>query len=341
MLLLLINVSIVIFGLGAFFLAFGGNALGESPLEFGGDKWSNDDSPFYKRITPRGWVSLICLLIMLGLVLRKDTIQQHTVLKERRSRVEFEEDNIRLQQRIADHVKNIIKLQKQTERATNDLSIFTRQIEEHQLASIEAAFKLSAKPSRESDDAVIQLDGQSSIPIPSQYQQLMQLYSGDRFYFTTFIQDFSGRDLSSIQLEVGGKVYSLFKADQSGFFEKTFHISGPTSKPMTAVILNPLLLTNMTLKIFIQPKIKYLGQDVFRQLILESPFSEFAKKIYKATTADILNIRSEPSSSATILSRLSRGSFVHTIREQDGWVEVLTPRGIQGWIMSRFLSEIK
>jgi hypothetical protein len=83
------------------------------------------------------------------------------------------------------------------------------------------------------------------------------------------------------------------------------------------------------------------GQSEFRKLVLTSPFSEFAKRIYKATTADILNLRSNPDSRGQIISRLAKGSFVRILQEVDKWTEVMTPEGRQGWVASEFLGQIK
>jgi hypothetical protein len=83
------------------------------------------------------------------------------------------------------------------------------------------------------------------------------------------------------------------------------------------------------------------GQSEFRKRVLTSPFSEFAKRIYKATTADILNLRSNPDPRGQIISRLEKGSFVRILQEADKWTEVMTPEGRQGWVASEFLGQIK
>lgn len=339
--IVLIDIAIIILGLSAFLLAFAGTTIGESSLLFGGDRWSDEEAALYKRITARGWFALLCLLATIGLVFGKKEIQEQKVQEAASTRVNTEAENKILRERISNHVTNILSLQKENRKAGDDLTGLKDQIEAHHLLSIESAFKLSHKPLREKDETLVHLDGHARIPLMSRFQGQMHLLGGDRFYFVTFVQNLSERDLKSIQLEHGDKVYSLFDGQVSGLFERTLRLPGNPIKPMPAVIRNPLLLNNLTFKIIIRPREIFRGQEVFRELILSSPFSTFAKSFYKQTTADMLNVRLHPSPSAKVITRLPRGSFVQKIQEENGWIKVLTPQDKQGWVTKRFLAEIE
>jgi hypothetical protein len=296
---------------------------------------------FLKRITPRGWTSLFCLILALGLGVIKDKIHQQTVSKETTSRKNLEEDNTRLHERVAEHVLGIISLRKQVDQANEDLSEMSDHIQKKQLVSFETAFKRAFKPPRAIDDAVVLLDARTSIPIPSRYREQMLLYWGDQFLFTTTLEESSLDGLDSIKLKAGGKTYRLFDNPSPGPFKKVLHIAGKSPKAMAAVILNPLQVSKIKLNIFVRTAKSSKGQDRFKRLILTSRFPVLAKKLYKTTTPDILNVRADPATTSQILARLSSGSFVRSLKTQSGWTEVRTPTGKQGWVLTRLLTEIE
>ncbi len=340
--ILLINVAIAAFGLGAMLLAFGGDTIIDSEFSFGGDQWTTGKSAsLFKRITARGWFSLLCLSIAIGLVVVKEKVMKQTALDEVVTIASLEEENTRLKQRVAKQVSDIAVLQMQVSQAGKSASELDALIETHHLKSIEAAFSLSAKPLRERDEAVVQIDGRAQIPIPSRHQEQMRLYGGDRFYFSTFIPERSETELQSIQLEVGGKPYPLFNEKISGFFERTLRLPGNPLIRESASINNPLLLDNMTIKIFIRPKGSSHKEGIFKELVLNSPFSELALKAYEVVKADMLNMRSLPMGNANLVSRLPKASFVRIVQKKPNWTEVITPDGKQGWVTSKFLGKIE
>ncbi|MBN4054385.1 SH3 domain-containing protein [Nitrospira defluvii] len=337
-----IDIALALFALAAFFAAFGGNTMGESSLLFGGDRWAEGEKvSMYRRITTRGWLAIFCLSITLVLAFNRVSVYEASVKDEKTRHAQLEEENTTLRELISNHVTKIIELKKKSEKAAEDVFGITSQIEAHHLLSIESAFKLSSKPVFEKDETLVHFNGQSEIPLLSRFQGQLHLVGGDQFYFSTFVNNISERELQSIQLEVGEKVYPLFDRPASGFFERILRLPGNPIVPMPATIRNPLFIDQLTLKIFIRPKNTFQGEDIFRALILNSPFSEYAKNIYKVTKADILNVRLDPSPSARVVSRLSRGSFIQKLQEQKGWIEVMTPGGKQGWVRGEFLAEIK
>ncbi|MFQ5596854.1 MAG: SH3 domain-containing protein [Nitrospiria bacterium] len=337
----LIEVVLAVFGVCAFFFAFGGTTIGDTSLLFGGERWSDDDTALFRRITGRGWLSLICFLVAVGLAVGRVRMMEKMERDDLTSKAKLEEENTVLRERISKHVTNIVDLKKETQRARGDLSGLSSQIETHHLLALESAFKLSSKPIREKDETVVHLDGRALIPLTSRYQDQMHLVGGDQFYFSTFIQNLREIDLRSVQLEVGDKQYALFDRPVDGFFERTLRLPGNPVVPMPALLHNPLLINNVTLKIFVHPRDRSRGHEVFKALVLGSPFSELAKETYKMTTADILNVRLNPGPNAPIVSRLPRGSFVRKLSEQGSWIEVMTPEDKQGWITKRFIAEIE
>lgn len=150
----------------------------------------------------------------------------------------------------------------------------------------------------------------------------------------------SPEELASLKLRAGEREYSLHDGITDSYYSKSIRIYNDNPKPMGAIILNPRELANVKIKIFVRSTDSTRGQKEFRRLVLNSAFNEFAKKKYKVTLADVLRMRETPSKLARILSQFPHGSFVKVLQTSDGWSEVLTPEGRQGWVASEFIGEI-
>ena len=310
---------------------------------FGGDTWKPGNQRFVARVTVRGWISMASLVLAFLVGVGKEIRQQI-------DRDKLEQQNREQATQIQEQVTKISELQSQIAATAEDLGQSatrlgetTEQIGERQLASIEAAFRLAIRIPRETDDAVVHLRGQDVVRIPSRsrYFNSMKLYWGDQFHFVIMRNDVQASELSSLRLEVGGRSYPLHDGQASGLFEETLRIYGTSPEPMEARIMNPDRLNGVSIKIFVSTTDSSQGQSEFRRLILSSPFAAIARRIYKTTTADVVNMRSSPLPDAPVLSRLARGSFVRRLQESSGWTEVLTPEGRQGWIATDFIGEIQ
>lgn len=175
------------------------------------------------------------------------------------------------------------------------------------------------------------------------YQRDMQVYNHqyERYMREKLLRASpSPKDLASLKLRAGEREYSLHDGKTDSYYSKSIRIYNDNPKPMEATILNPKELANVKIKIFVRSTDSTRGQKEFRRLVLNSAFNEFAKNKYKVTLADILRMRETPSKSARILSQLPHGSFVKVLQTSDGWSEVLTPEGRQGWAASEFIGEI-
>jgi hypothetical protein len=333
--ILWINIVLAILGIGATLSAFGG------------ETWRKGKTKIISRITLRGWLSLVFLFLAFIVGITKEVIQYRqgelNTLKSKQLKL----DNKNQRDRIELLVSKTSDLQNKLDASTKDLEDVaenlgetTEKISQQQLASIESAFKLAIKIPRETDDAVVHLRGQDKIVIPSRYYEQMELYWGDQFHFTIMAHDIPTERLATLKLQVGERTYPLHSGQGSSSFEQTLRIYGNSPDPMSAVIINPLRLKEITLKVFVRTTDSSQGQNEFRRLVLNSPFSEFAKKMYKVTTADILNVRSNPEKNAQIRSRLSKGSFVRSLQSIGEWTEVMTPEGRQGWLASKYLGNI-
>ena len=325
------NIIIAVFGLVGTLAAFGG------------ETWIKGKESLFKRITKRGWIALIALLITFTVGIQKEIKGYRESKLADKKRIELEKKNTEQQKKIDLQLDEIKLLQIKLDSSSSNLANITDKIGSQQLASIEAAFKLAIKSPRETDDAYLRLDGRPRIRISSRYNESMQLYWGDQFHYVIFIEsdDIQASDLKNLKLKVGDREYPLHDGTGSGFSEKILRIYGHNPKPMIAEILNPDRLKNVGVKIFISTTDSSQGQEEFRKLIMSSPFAEFAKKQYKRTTADILYVRANPSKNSQRRSSLAKGSFIRILQTQNDWCEIITPEGRQGWVISEYLGEIE
>lgn len=331
-----INIGLAVLGIGATLSAFGG------------ETWTKGDQKLISRVTIRGWFSLTFLLSAFALGITKEVIQHRQAEASAQQKAKLQDENRKQGDRILELMAETVSLQEKLGSSAKDLGKVagnlgetTEKISQQQLASIEAAFKLAIKSPRETDDAIVHLRGQPRIAIPSRYYEQMQLYWGDQFHFVIMANGVRIEQLETLKLQAGPKTYPLHDGQGSGYFEQTLRIYGNSPKPMPAFILNPLRLGGFDLKIFVSTTDSSQGQNEFRRLVLSSPFSEFAKKVYKVTKADILNVRVNPSPNAQVRSRLAKGSFVRSLQHVDKWTEVMTPEGRQGWVVTKYLGEIQ
>jgi hypothetical protein len=362
---LAINIFLAIFGLGATLAAFGG------------DTWRKGNDKLVRRITHRGWVSLVCMSVAFIIGINKE-INTH----EKNEKKQIIESNLRneaneKQKKIDDQVHLIAELQtqishsqKQVSDSTKSLTQTTERLGDQQLSSIEAAFSMAVKAPREMDDWVVNLNGDYKQIIPSRHGSEMLLYRGDIFDYTfvpnrkprkprrpsnphdisdeeyedemeDYENSISSGNLNSLRLVAGEWEYKLHEGKKDGSHRKSIRIYSEGPESMVATILNPKKMVDVKIKIFITSSDSTRGQKEFRRLILNSPFSEFAKQKYKVTVADILRMRENPSTTSRIISQLSQGSFVKVLQSSSGWTEAITPEGRQGWLSSDYLSDIE
>jgi hypothetical protein len=326
---LYINIALATFGLIGTLAAFGG------------ETWRKGDTHLFRRVTGRGWIAIICLLIAFTIGIFKEIKLYQRAEADTLAKQQLEQANAQQREQIKRQIDTILSLQSQISDAARNLAETTDLIGEQQLASIEAAFKLAIKSPRETDDAFLRLDGRTAVTIPSRYHDQMLLYWGDQFYIAVMAEHTPPSQLATLKLEVGGRTYPLHDGVESGFFERTLRIYGNSPKPMPARILNPQGLRDVELKIFVRTTDSSQGQEEFRRMILSSPFADFARRIYKVTTGDVVNMRSHASITAPIRSKLLSGSFVRVLQKREEWTEVITPEGRQGWVSSNYLGEIE
>ncbi|WP_346751219.1 SH3 domain-containing protein [Splendidivirga corallicola] len=342
--MIIANILIAVFGLVGTLAAFGG------------DTWVEGEEPILKRVTKRGWIALIALFITFATGVIKE-VRSHQISKvDEEKKVVLERENKKQRERIALQLNEIQDLQSKIDSqviqtkdlqakldsTSSKLADVIDRIGSQQLASIEAAFKLAILRPRETDQTVLHLNGQRTLSIPSLHYDQMQLYWGDQFHFVVYPEsdDIQASDLVNLKLQAGEKEYPLHDGTGNGFFEETIRIHGRDPRPMIAKIYNPDRLRNISIKITIRTTDSSQGQEEFRRLILNSPFSEFAKKLYKRTTPSILYVRANANKNGQRRSSLAKGSFVRVLQTQGTWTEITTPEGRQGWVMSEYLGEI-
>lgn len=328
------NILLAVFGLGATLSAFGG------------ETWRKGTERLFRRVTIRGWISLVCIVLAFSIGVYKE-ISNYDRNRRLQEQSELKQKRIDKQMGLIERLQNqIARSQRKLEESAEDVAAKTDQLGEQQLASIEAAFSLTVKIPRELDDCVVNLTGQREQAIPSRLGGRMLLYWGDTFD-VSFVPPLdksrkpSADELASLKLRAGKREYPLHDGLTERYFRKSIRIYGSSPKSMAAVILNPRGIKGIKLKIFVKSTDSTRGQKEFRRLILSSPFSVFAKKIYKRVTADMLRMREAPNGASRVLSQLPHGSFVRVLQISNEWSEILTPEGRQGWLASKHLGEIE
>ncbi|WP_052342835.1 SH3 domain-containing protein [Bacillus sp. EB01] len=69
-----------------------------------------------------------------------------------------------------------------------------------------------------------------------------------------------------------------------------------------------------------------------------APATTAAKTKIKVVNADILNVRTTPSSKAAVAGKLKQGAKVEVLSESNGWSKISFSNGKTGWVSSEFLS---
>jgi hypothetical protein len=178
--MILANILIAVFGLIGTLAAFGG------------DTWTKGSEPLLKRVTRRGWIALLALLITFTIGIIKEIkgnkiseidtakkIELEQENKEQREPIDSQLNEIKdLQSKIDSQVFQTKALQAKLDSTSTKLSNITDRIGSQQLASIEAAFRLAILAPRETDNAVVHLNGRRILSIPSVHHDRMQLYWG-------------------------------------------------------------------------------------------------------------------------------------------------------------------
>jgi Bacterial SH3 domain len=302
---------------------------------FGGETWRKGDQPLLERVTKRGWLALTCLILAFSTGVVKEVRAYRAANDAQAAKEAAEARSAEQQKKLDAQLAQIQDLQRRLGEASDAQRQMTERLAEQQLGSIEAAFKLAIKAPRETDDAVVNLNGQLVFAIPSRVNPQMQLYWGDQFEYSYAPGPSTDEALDSLELQVGERRYRMDKRSE------TIRIWGSSPRPMAARILNPRGLNGVGIKIFVRTTDSSQGQQEFRRLILSSPFAEFAKKQYKTVNGDIVRVRATPDTNGMVRSQLTRGSFVRVLQTNDPWAEVLTPEGRQGWMMAETLGEIE
>ena len=189
----------------------------------GGDTWRKGAESLLRRITRRGWVSIVSLLLALSLGVIKEFQQQTATIA-------FE--------------GSITNLQGRLDTATNKLSRAQRSLAALEPNILEGMFRLTERIPREQDFAFVQFNGRlRESPISSETDAQLELYGGDIFEYTVFCNDFPDR--ARLMLETSARRYPLMTENAE------IRISGPIGIPLNATINNPDRLRDCGMKIVI------------------------------------------------------------------------------------------
>jgi hypothetical protein len=212
---------------------------------FGGETWVKGSGPLLTRVTPRGWLSLVCLFATLGLGIQKE------VLGARSSAAAAERQAI-LETKLRNTSEDLNKARK-----------VLAAVEPNILRAIVVA---TQGIRRESDFSTPHLNGQESMRLVSgRHGGALLLYGGDILDYHVFCTGAVGRssrfgDGTSLSLRVGNTTYPLSPQGRQ-------MIIGPIGLPMEATLVNPEQTKRCDLKILVDSADRHRESEQLEPLI--------------------------------------------------------------------------
>ena len=228
----------------------------------GGDTWRKGENSVLQRITRRGWVSIIALMLALTLGVAKE-------FRLRSATVAFEHSVTSLQDQLKTATNHLEAAEKSRTELSAKLVRAQRSLAALEPNILEGMFALTERIPREQDFAFVQFRGRiEEMPISSETDEQLQLYGGDIFDYTVFCDQFPHR--SELFLKTSTRRYRL-RAEHD-----EIRISGPIGTALRATISNPNRLRDCGMKIIIT------STDRTRTI---QQFDEFLEKIGDAKEA--------------------------------------------------------
>ena len=81
-----------------------------------------------------------------------------------------------------------------------------------------------------------------------------------------------------------------------------------------------------------------VGLSVPAMALALSATASFANSNEGTVTADVLNVRSGPSTSYSITTKLYKGNKVEILETSNGWYKIKTSNGTIGWVSASYIS---
>lgn len=246
---------------------------------FGGETWVGGTLPLRRRVTRRGWLSLLFMFSALCVGIVKEVRSSQSSEAAARA-------NSKLQVELAEAKENYLAAQKahkdttlELERANGELSLTTDQLRDtrRKLASIEPSILTSLITvtegiRRESDFATPSLRGEPEIEIQSgrNPRTPLILYGGDFLDYHVFCRtnktirqpfgDSSHLNEPRLSLEVGETSYRLHDQGRQ-------MIIGGIGTPMFARLMNPDRIRECQLKILVESADRSRIRDQIRPIM--------------------------------------------------------------------------
>jgi hypothetical protein len=198
----------------------------------GGDTYNKGSQPLLERITKRGWLSIICLLLTLGCGVAKEYLSAKKSVAA--------ENTIGM----LSHQLSVSETEQHAYQDT--ILVLQRQLQEATATKLaKAMYDLTSRIPHEMDFAIVNFDGgKEETPISSESQSPLLLYGGDEFEYHLFCRE----DLSKVDLKLiaGERTYPI--STDNG----TIRIMGPIGIPLRCHISNPFFVKDGGMKIIIR-----------------------------------------------------------------------------------------
>ncbi|MCH7412359.1 hypothetical protein MM213_02600 [Belliella sp. R4-6] len=209
------------------------------------------------------------------------------------------------------------------------------------LAELEVLFPFAVRVERNSDNTIMHLNGENEVQVTSYDNnfEMMKLRYGDTFKYYIFSN--SGNIIPPdsklyLQLSNGLKLDLPIASDLQSVL-----IPGSNPNPITAKIINPNELSDVSMKIIVYSADKDMGREKFRQALLNTSLSEKVREIYKQISRNGVLLRRSPEiATDNILRSLNQGAIFKILEEKENFIKIRLPEGRDGWIDERYVEDI-
>ncbi|MBF00495.1 hypothetical protein [Flavobacterium coralii] len=207
------------------------------------------------------------------------------------------------------------------------------------ISELEGTFALVSRIETDVDGTMIRLQGEGEVPLISYDNNLeqMKLRWGDRIHYYIFHESNSSDTIGECGLSLklsNGKILALEKGGS-----KDLLVPGHDPRLITARILNPCRLRDVSIKLTVYSTDRERGRERFKEALMNTPLSSGARKVYKQIKI-FTDLKNAPSNGALTLRKLDKGTYVRVLQDSNGYSHIRMPEGRKGWVKSNLIIPI-
>jgi hypothetical protein len=292
---------------------------------FGGEAWRKGSEPLLSRITARGWVSLICLLLTFGFGL----------LKEFRTADEQQQ----LSGRLAEKTSQVARVQDRLSmtQAALDLERSVNNLSNANFMQLEVRFNALAPIGQTIYHGLTYFDGASTARFEDEYGQPLVLYAGDS---VSVVLEVMQKNYPRVGLTIGQHSYELNEPGPLGVVPTEFAVIGDHSEPMSVHLINPEHASG-SIKWFVTSTTTIRQDMEFKKLLSSVDVPDHVRTSYMIVRRPGTIITATPDPHGSVVERPQLGFLVKQILSTEQWSQIQMPGGKLGWIPADALEVLR